>query len=40
MTILECLNASSDDLRLEDLDQLLKMLLQRQEELKLVSVSK
>jgi len=37
MTILECLNASSDDLRLEDLDQLLKMLLQRQEELKLTN---
>lgn len=36
MTIFECFNASNEDLRLEDLDQLLKMLQQRQDELRLV----
>ncbi len=37
MTIIECLNANNEDLKLEDLDHLLKILVQRQEELKLVS---
>lgn len=36
MTLIDCLNASNEELKLEDLDQVLKVLLQRQEELKLV----
>lgn len=36
MTLIECLQASNDELKLEDLDQVLKVLMQRQEELKMV----
>lgn len=36
MTLIECLHASNDELKLEDLDQVLKVLMQRQEELKMV----
>lgn len=37
MTLIECLNANNEELKLDDLDQVLKILMQRQEELKLTN---